>query len=72
VSAVVARRAWSVQAILDGPVLFDVASASEVLGCSAYAVREAVQAGSLGSVRQGRLVKITRVAILQYLRELPP
>ncbi len=51
----------------DIPVLSAVPRVAEIFDCSQRHVRNLIATGALGHVRLGRLVKVPRHAILEFL-----
>jgi excisionase family DNA binding protein len=50
-----------------GPELLTPAEAADLARCSAKTIYRLVSAGELGAVRIGRLVRIPRIDLLDYL-----
>ena len=52
------------------PLLLTVAQASEILGISEYSVRKAIAAGEMPYRRIGRKIRVTRIDIDDYLKNV--
>jgi excisionase family DNA binding protein len=52
----------------DLPAVADVLGVAEVLGCSPDAVRTLISNGDLGHVRIGRLIRVPRHMLIDFLK----
>ena len=55
----------------DLPPVTDVAGVAEILGCHPDTVRHLIDSGQLKSVHLGRLIRVPRHAVVEFLRGTP-
>lgn len=67
--ALMAPSTLAVSSVEDLPPVCNVTQTADFLSCSEYTVREMIRRGDLDHVRLGRLVKIPRRAIADFLGE---
>ena len=56
----------------DIPVVLDVPAVATILGCGDRTVRNLIATGALRSVRLGRLIRVPREALIDFLNPGTP